>query len=275
MSCPVPVQDCNNFIDYSAIIINDERILPFQFQLDPDLSVLNPEPGENQRFCYRVTGVGEDNSTYVDLSHWVLSLCPNITLDQIVNVEVTIGGIPQVITDENVELFIPPASDPTTGCPGLKFDFGIAKVLGAPGSTGLFCFELTSLFPVGPVNVCVKGGQVDSSALAICGPVCTETCNTVASQLINVCVPITITPDVCVGPTSTTCCGPAVVSTTPCGGVPGGTCTFTVSQLICVEVPVNFSATAVPGETFVDCGGAAEGQCACPVDNDDTEIVRQ
>lgn len=267
MSCPVPAPICDNFIDYSNIII-DERILPFQFELDPDLSVLNPPAGENQRFCYRVTGVGEDNSTYVDLSHWVLSLCPTITRDQIVNISVTIGGVPQEVNDENVELFIPPASDPTTGCPGLKFDFEIAKVLGAEGSTGLFCFELTTPFSVGPANVCVKGGQIDSSAWAICGPVCPDTCQRVASQFINVCVPITVTPNASVEPTTTTCCGPASVGTAPCGGVEGGSCTFTVTQLICVAVPVNFSARAVPGETWVGCGDVDEGECVCPPTND-------
>lgn len=269
--CQVAPTDCTNQIDYSPIILGD-RILPFQFELDLDLSILDPPAGQNQRFCYRVTGVGENISTYVSLSHWVLSLCPNITLDQITNVEVTIGGIPQtVIIGDNVELFIPPDTDPTTGCPGLKFDFGLSKVLNDPGSTGLFCFELTTPYPVGAVNVCVKGGDVSSSALAICGPVCidTETCNVTASQLVNVCVPITITPSVCIGPTSTTCCGDPIVGTQPCGGTPGGTCTFTVSQLICVEVPVNFDATATPGEPFVACGTPAPGDCVCPTNGDD------
>lgn len=268
MSCPVPVPLCDNFVDYSTILINEKRILPFQFQLDSDLSVLNPAPGENQRFCYRVTGVGKHGSTYVDLSYWVLSLCPTITWDQIVNISVIIGGVPQEVNDDNVELFAPPASDPGTGCPGLKFDFGIAKVLGAEGSTGLFCFELTTPFQVGPVNVCVKGRQVDSSALAICGPVCPDTCDRVAHQFINACVPITVTPNASVGPTTTTCCGPALVGTAPCGGVEGGSCTFTMSQLICVEIPVNFSATAAPGQTWVDCADADEGQCVCPPTND-------
>lgn len=268
--CNVPVQDCDNRIDYSPIVIG-ERILPYVFELDPDLSVLDPPEGQNQRFCYRVTGVGENISTFVSLSHWVLALCPSITLDQITNVEVTIGGIPQtVLIGDNVELFIPPQTDPTTGCSGLKFDFGLSKVLNDPGSVGLFCFELTTPYPVGPVNVCVKGGEdVISSALSICGPVCpsSDFCTTTASQLVNVCVPVTVRPRVRIGRTSTICCGPAIVGDTPCSGQPGGTCTFTVSQLICVEVPVCFSATATPGETFVDCGDASEGECTCPPTN--------
>lgn len=274
MSCCQDAQpECNTQIDYSQIVIG-ERILPYVFELDLALSILNPAPGQNQRFCYRVTGVGEDISTFVTLSHWVLSLCPEITLDQITNVEVTIGGVPQeVIIGDNVELFIPPDTDPTTGCSGLKFDFSVGKVLNEPGSIGLFCFELTTPYPVGAVTVCVKGGvDTTSSALEICGPVCNgEKCCVTASQLVNVCVPITITPHVCVGPTSTFCCGPAIVGTTPCGGIPGGTCTFTVSQLICVEVPVGFSATATPGETFVRCGPPTEGECECPPINGDDD----
>ena len=88
--CQISQAECNTRIDYSNIIIED-RILPFVFELDLDLSVLNPSAGENQRFCYKVTGVGENISTYVSLSHWVLSLCPGITLEQITNIEVTIG----------------------------------------------------------------------------------------------------------------------------------------------------------------------------------------
>ncbi len=272
MSCCQDTQaDCSNRIDYSEIIIGD-RIIPFVFELDLDLSILTPAEGQNQRFCYRVTGVGENISTFVSLSHWVLSLCPEITRNQITNIEVTIGGIPQIVTDENVELFIPPATDPTTGCPGLKFDFGLSKVQDGSGSVGLFCFELTTPYPIGAVNVCVKGGEAASSALAICGPVCrpADACCTTASQLVNVCVPITIEPCVWVGPTSTTCCGPATVDRTPCGGRPGGRCTFTVSQLVCVEVPVRFGATAIPGETYAACGDPTPGECECPTPEEDS-----
>ena len=269
MSCYQVTQlECNPQIDYSTIIIGD-RIIPYTFELDQNLSVLNPAPGQNQRFCYIVTGVGSNITTFVSLSHWVLSLCPDITLDQITNIEVTIGGVPQtVIIGENVQLFIPPDSDPTTGCPGLKFDgFGLSKVLGDPNSVGLFCFELTTPYPVGAVTVCVKGGQAASSALAICGPVCApppQNCETTTHQYVDVCVPITVFPFASAGTVTTECCGPTTVSTTvPCEGarIP---CTFFVSQTICVEVPVIFGATAVPGETFVECGEAAVGECVCP-----------
>lgn len=268
--CKTSPKGCNMQIDYSKIILG-ERILPFIFELDMNLSLLDPVVGHNQRFCYRVTGVGENISTYVSLVHWVLSLCPNIKLDQIVNIEVTIGEEKQtVIIGENVELLIPPDTDPATGCPGLKFDFPISKVLGGENSTGLFCFELTTPYPVGGVNVCVKGGSdVSTSALAICGPVCSdeETCLVNASQIVNVCVPITVTPYAYVGPTSTTCRGPMNISTRACRGKPGGTCTFYATQQICVDIPINYGASAIAGESLVDCGMVCEGECNCTDDD--------
>lgn len=167
-------EECDFQIDYSSIIIG-ERIIPFKFELDLALSVLNPPPGENQRFCYRVTGVGENISTFQSLSHWVLALNPDITLSQITNVQVIIGGVPQtVIIGANVNLLIPPDTDSATGCSGLKFDFQLSKVLNSPDSAGLFCFELTTPYALGPVAVCVTSRQVNSSALSICGPACLD-----------------------------------------------------------------------------------------------------
>ncbi|MGI6434012.1 MAG: hypothetical protein ACOX0F_01400 [Syntrophomonadaceae bacterium] len=260
---------CNTRIDYSTVTIGD-RIIPFIVELDAALSNLTPGPGENQRFCYRLTGVGENISTYVSLSHWVLGICPHITLDQITNVTVIIDTEEQtVVKGENVELFIPPNVDPKTGCSGLKFDFGLSKVLGDEDSVGLFCFELTSPFPVGDVDVCLKGGQVTARGLSICGPVCSssEECIAVASQLINVCVPVTVTPYAHIDSVSTICCGDPVIGD-DCVGDPGGTCTFTVSQLICVEVPVHFGADAAPGDTYVQCDTATSGPCECPPEDE-------
>lgn len=167
--CNVP-EECNYQIDYSTILIG-ERIIPFRFELDLATSILNPPAGQNQRFCYRVTGVGDNNSTNQSLSHWVLSINPQITLSQITNVQVTIGGVPQtVIIGANVDLFVLPDTDPATGCSGLKFDFWLGKVLNEPDSAGLFCFELTVPYPLGALTVGVTSIQAASSALAICGP---------------------------------------------------------------------------------------------------------
>ncbi|MGI6412116.1 MAG: hypothetical protein ACOXZ5_00315 [Syntrophomonadaceae bacterium] len=210
-------------------------------------------------------------SEFIDLSHWVLSICPSITLDQITNVEVTIGGVPQtVVIGENVELFIPPNTDPTTGCPGLKFDFEISKVQGAQDSVGLFCFELTTPFPVGGVNVCLFGGGLSASGLFICGPVCTPptpSCERKVSQFANVCVPVTIRPFAFAGEATTICCGEPMIGNLPCPGTPGGVCEFTVSQLICIEVPISFGAHACTGRTSVDCQTTGTGECSCPEPN--------
>lgn len=165
---------CQIEIDYSTVPVQG-RVIPFTVELDLALSNLDPGPGENQRFCYRLTGVGEDDPDFIDLSHWVLSLCPEITADQIVNVTVTIDGQPQDVEfgpDGNVTLFRPPAVDPPTGCSGLKFDFGLSKVEGAEDSVGVFCFELTTPFPLGDVEVCLSGGGETARGLFICGPVC-------------------------------------------------------------------------------------------------------
>ncbi len=165
---------CQTQIDYSTVPVQD-RFIPFRVELDLDLSNLTPGPGENQRFCYRLTGIGEDNNDFIDLSHWVLSLCEEITADEIVNIAVTIDGESQPVSfgpDGNVTLFRPPAVDPPTGCSGLKFDFGLSKVEGAEDSIGLFCFELTAPYPVGAVEVCLFGGGQTARGLSICGPVC-------------------------------------------------------------------------------------------------------
>lgn len=258
---------CNTRIDYTPVVV-DGKSIPFVVELDLSLSVLDPMPGENQKFCYRLTGVGEDNSDFINLSHWVLSLCPEITADIIKNVTVTIGGVPQTVNQNNVKLFIPPQVDPPTGCSGLKFNFGLNIVLDGSDSVGLFCFELTTPYPVGDVDVCLSSGSKTASGLTICGPACPPpltVCEATVSQLVDVCVPITIKPFTHVGCATTICCGEPTIGAPPCNGTVGGECTFTVSQLICVEVPVKFGAKATQGATSVVCDSAYPNECSCPV----------
>lgn len=114
------------------------------------------------------------------------------------------------------------------------------------------------------------GGSLTASGLSICGPVCEVPptgCTRTASQFINVCVPVTITPIARTGRATTICCGDAAIGT-ECDGVQGDTCFFTISQLICVEVPVHFRARASSDPAYVDCETASIGECICP---DDTE----
>lgn len=259
---PCVRSSCNLSVDYSAI--SGSRILPFEFTLDMDHSVLYPTAGENQRFCYTIVGNGEDTSAYADLSHFVLGVCDTITNDMLTNVSVVIDGVSRNVTvGSNVSIVSEAAPDPTTRCAGLKVDFSLDKVEGVMQ----FCFELARAYAVGPVSVCVKGGTQTASGLAICGPVCGQTgsCLTQSTQQATVCVPVTVTPYAVVGQTQTYCCGEPVVTAgdTVCEGTPSGSCTFTVRQDVRVSVPISFGADATTGAYSVLCGGAAAGEgCA-------------
>ena len=254
---------CLMEIDYSTII--GQRVLPFVIEQDSENSNLEPALGENQRFCYNITGVGLDLPLYADLSHLVFGICPNIPADEILNITVVRDGVQEIIDfgpDGNVQLRTPENPDPPTGCPGLKFDFGLDKVDGMMS----ICFELAAERPIGPTVVCLFGGNVTANQLSICGPVCSaiQTCEAIAYQPSTVCVPVTVTPFVLPGDTTTVCCGPPIVTPGPamCPGVQNGSCTFTITQDICVTAPIEFGATPAVGDPFVQCGTAsAEDIC--------------
>ncbi|MGI6732498.1 MAG: hypothetical protein ACOX5F_11515 [Anaerovoracaceae bacterium] len=232
--------------------------------MDTEASNLFPDPGENQRFCYHITGVGEDSSEFADLSHFVLGICPEIEASQIENITVVIDGVSQEVEfgeDGNVELRNPPTPpDPPTGCPGLKFDFGLDKVDGVMD----VCFELTTPLNLGPNTVCLFGGNVTENQLAICGPICEplppRECIATVFQPARICVPVTVTPFVRELPTTTFCCGDPVVTpgATTCPGEVNGSCTFTITQDICVRVPIEFGANTTVGDTFVTCGAVSD-----------------
>ncbi len=263
MSVEIAQLPCLEEIDYSTII--GQRVLPFVIELDSDDSDLFPAPGDNQRFCYNIIGEGLDLPLYADLSHLVLGICPNIPASEILNISVIRDGIEEDIDfgpDGNVQLRSPENPDPPTGCPGLKFNFGLDKVAGVMS----ICFELATEYPIGPTVVCLFGGNVTVNQLSICGPVCSaiQTCEATAYQPFSVCVPVTVTPFAIPGDTTTVCCGPPTVTpgTPTCPGVENGSCTFTITQNICVAVPIEFGATPVVGNPFVQCGTAsAEDIC--------------
>lgn len=254
---------CDLEIDYSDIEI-DGRILPFAIELDTDSSILEPVPGQNQRFCYHIEGIGEDDSDFIDLSHIVFGICPQLIQSQITNITVARDGETETVTfPGNVELKTPDNPDPPTGCPGLKFNFGLDKVAGIMD----VCFELTTPLAIGPIQVCLFGGNRTANQLSICGPICqnlVETCDTTVSLPMRVCVPVTVTPFANAGVTTTYCCGDPVITPGPaaCTGTQNGSCSFTITQNICVEVPIEIGANATVGDTFVQCCNAsAEDIC--------------
>lgn len=234
-------------------------MLPFVFELDMASSNLNPDPGENQRFCYSVTGVEVGRCHSADLSHFVLGICDAIPEDHIVNITVTINGMQQTVDygwKGNVQLKLPKNPDRHTGCVGLRFEFGVNK----SGGHMVFCFELTKPYPIGPNPVCLFGGGVTAGGLSICGPVCSEagTCQTAAYQPLSVSVPVTVEPFVSEGEATTFCCGDPTVIREParCDCIDKDTCTFVITQNLCVKVPVTFGATTSVGRAIVQCGQA-------------------
>jgi len=245
-------QACPLVADYTGTDV------PVTVALDEANSILDPGPGELQRFCYIVTQVEEP----IALSHWLLGICPDITIEDLGEVSVTINGEEQeVILGDNVEIRTEENPDPTTGCVGLKFDFGLEEA----GDVMTVCFELLVTRQIGSNNVCLKGGQETETGETVCGPVCgiIEECETTVFQEIEVCVPITVTPRAHVGDIDVTCCGEADVSTNMCPMNSQPSCTFFVRQNLCVEVPIRFSATGEPGQEVVTCGDPNQEGCTC------------
>lgn len=253
MAIKILQQDCPLVADYT------DTQIPVTVALDEDNSILNPGPGELQTFCYIVTQVEEP----IALSHWLLGICPDITLEDLGEVTVFINGEEQeVILGENIQIRTEENPDPPTGCVGLKFDFGLEEA----GDVMTVCFELLTTYQIGPNNVCLSAGGETETGLTVCGPICgtIEECETTVFQEIGVCVPITVTPSAIVGAINVTCCGEAEVSDTEdCGTNGPPSCTFYVTQNLCVEVPIRFSAMGEPGQQVVTCGVPNQDGCTC------------
>lgn len=258
--CIMKNEICTNQADYSKVA--GDRILPFLFTLDLTESILYPGEGQKQKFCYTVDGIGQDTSEYADLSHFLLGICGNITRDDISDLSVILHGEEQtVIWGENVEIKTPDHPDNPTGCTGLKFDFPLDKVEGRMH----LCMTMAEPFAVGPVNICLFGGNTTATGLTICGPVCggTESCSSTFFQKETVCVPVVVTPFAKPGDAKATCCGKPKV--TPNGKCSGGrtSCTFTVTQDLCIEIPISFGADIRTGDALVQCGDVSQMPCDC------------
>jgi hypothetical protein len=251
---------CSNVIDYGAV--EGDVILPFKFTLNDTDSVLDPGPGEYQKFCYDVVGDGQNTSEYKDLSHFLLGICPDITRSDIIDITVVINGVEQtIIWGTNVEIKTEEKPDPPTGCIGLKIDFPLNKVTGKME----VCITLAEPYAVGPVDVCVFGGNTTKTGLAICGPFCEEgtACESVFYQEETVCVPVTVTPFATPGEAKAFCCGDPVVNQRAVCAGSQTSCTFTVTQTLCIEIPIAFGADIVTGSAVVNCGIASDKECEC------------
>lgn len=252
---------CMNEVDFSEV--TGERILPFRFVLNIEDSILEPEEGEKQRFCYDVEGVGEDTSRYADLSHFLLGICDEIRQEDIEKITVVIDGEEQdVVWGENVEIKTEEKPDVPTGGWGLKIDFPLNKTDGIMQ----VCITMQRIYDVGPVNIWVFGGNVTATGLSICGPVCNGgqmPCRRVFYQRERVCVPVTVRPFATPGTARTVCCGNPVVSQgSQCPGNQGP-CTFNVTQTLCIEIPIEFGAVVETGTASVQCGTVSETPCDC------------
>ena len=255
-----PIFDsCNLLADYSQV--TSDPILPYLVTLNLTNSRLTPAAGENQRFCYDVTSVGAAGDDYADLTQLVLGLCDEITPEQIAGITVTINGEEQEVEfgpDGNVAWRTADDTDPVSGCTGLAFYFPLER----EDSQMQVCFELTETYPIGPVPVCLSGGDTTASSLDICGPVCEqpEAPVTVYYQA-NVCAPFRVTPYAVAGEADVTPCGePEIILGDDCGG--GGECGFTVRQQLCIAVPVSFGAAVEAREATTECLGAG-GEEVC------------
>ena len=256
---------CNLLADYGEEA--SRPALPFIITLNLTASRLTPAAGENQRFCYDVTGAGASGPDTADLSQLVLGLGEDIVPEDVAAITVFINGEEQEVEfgpDGNVALRTAEAPDPVSGCTGLAVYFPLSR---EDGQLQL-CFELTEPRSVGPVPVCVSGGGISLDGLDICGPVEAAPVPAVTAYYrAQVCAPVRLTPGAAVGTPQVTPCGePEIVPGNACGaeegGADGGFCGFTVRQQLCVSVPLEFGVTAEAGEVSTECL-AAGGEEAC------------
>lgn len=252
---------CSKSVDYSKV--SGERILPFVFSLNEEDSVLNPTEGQNQKFCYDITGVGQDKPQFADLSHFLLGICKDIKQSDITSITVEIDGVlKEVVWGENVEIKTEENPDNKTGCTGLKFDFGLDKIDGEMK----VCFTLAKTYSIGPVNVCIFGGNTTAKGINICGPVCgggVPSCESTFYQTETVCVPVTVTPFAKSKGATARCCGETVVTKQDKCPMGKKSCVFTVTQPLCVEISIEFGADIDTGDASVICGDVSDEGCSC------------
>ncbi|MBO7666954.1 MAG: hypothetical protein J6T26_00680 [Firmicutes bacterium] len=251
---------CNLLADYSQA--GGDPAVPFLVTLNLTASRLTPGAGQNQRFCYDVTGIGLPGGDYADLAQLVLGLCEDVGADDIASLAVAVNGVPQQVEfgpEGNVRLFTAADPDPVSGLAGLAFYFPLHW----EDSQLQLCFELTEPRPIGPMGLAVSGGGTTLDSLDICGPVCSQPEEPVTAYYsAEICAPVSVTPFALAGEPQVTPCGEPEISLGENCGRPRQDCGFTVRQRLCVAVPLQFGAEAVAGETRSRCI-AAGGEEAC------------
>lgn len=281
---------CNLQVDYSSV--PGTRVLPFEIFLDVEKSVLYPEEGQMQRFCYIIECKGQNAPIYADPEFFILGICPDITREHFERLEVAIDGIPQkAVWGKDIEL-LTGEPDSITGNKGLKINYSLDKVAGVMQ----ICFTLKECYDIGPVNICSYGEGATVSGESIGGPVSLQevadavnTANTVKAtdtidpaeafssseaaacascqstfyQTETVSVPVAVKPYAVPGETSAVCCGDPTITqgNTACHGDRGTVCYFTVSQKLCIEIPITFGAEVRTGSAVTQCGQVSDSCC--------------
>ena len=90
-------------------------------------------------------------------------------------------------------------------------------------------------------------------------------CTAVGTQMVDLCVPVTVRPSAIAGQTMVRCCGAPVITpgTDVCPDTPITMCGFTINQKICIEVPVQFGADADTGDAHIACHPATMNPEGC------------
>jgi len=262
--------------DYTKVL--GEKNLPFLVELVEAKCVFDPEPGSNQRFCYKITaksGVGNAQ----DLRYFILGIDAAITAGQIKNISVVINGSKKTVRfntgtgSQNV----------TLNKSGLIFDFELSK---SGGSVIEFCFELTAIFEVGDIPVGLYGEDAKKTGLKIGGPCsssgapddddeeededdddeepgeteckkkCFEdikACCAFAVKVFELSVPVSIKPMVITHTPEVKCLGELEIEpgTKECHGE-CGEIDFTLTQKISVKTPVEFIVNECCGKLCVE-----------------------
>ncbi len=231
--------------DYSLV---EGSILPFEFELDTEKSILDPPEGENQRFVYRIMAKGKENSICKDLSSFMFAINPVLTMEDIIHPLMTLNGLEYKagylsIVERTTE----------DEAYGLKVMFGATALSRTKPTVFTFSFELKNVMPVGPVRLWVQGGNQALHNLNILGPIFGEMTSrsSVVYKRIEVCTPVEVTPIVRHGVVTTRTWGMPNVSTVACSGS-SQKCKFFVRQNMRVRIPLTYSASAVVGTSVTN-----------------------